>query len=90
MPGVIFGMLTDLKPLIPVRIINPVPNAEGLLRQLNCKALLDTGATDAVLKQSHVEALGLVPSGEMISVHAVGHAYDSPAYTVTIQLVGAK
>ena len=67
MPGVIFGYLIDLKPVIPCVLANPITQS-----RLPVRALVDTGATDIVIRPEHVAQLGLMEAGPPRLNHGVG------------------
>lgn len=88
MPGIIFGYLQDLKPLVACRLINPDADDSGLHPEIACKALVDTGATDVVIQPRHVAALGLEESGARVRNHVVGGSRELRTYTVHLMLEG--
>lgn len=90
MPGVMFGMCVDLKPVIPCTVINPATNEGGECTKLDCRGLVDTGATDIVIRSEHVALLGLLETGEPTLNYGVGFAGSNRTYRVDLLLRGRK
>ncbi len=78
--GLIFtGMVKDFRPLMAVEI-----HAAGGEAGVELTALIDTGATDCIIRPALVEQLNLTP-GESVHTHNIGSMGMKPVCRVDIR-----
>ena len=89
MAGLIRGQLEHLKPILECWVA-PSGIGEGHFpRGMKVRALIDTGATHIVLRQMHVDALGLQANGSVVSTN-VGAIITSESYSVDLIFEGVN